>query len=108
MNPTNTRSFNTMSHEFSRLIRNEYDMSGTIFDLSSYISSNSIETIRDNSGNSYVLDGDRIEGFKGKLKTANPEKPKSCPSEKWAFQGGCWPFKRSGTCKHMEEALVNA
>ena len=24
-----------------------------------------------------------------------------CSSEKWSSQGGCWPFRKTGECKHM-------
>lgn len=28
---------------------------------------------------------------------------KKCMSPDWAFQGGCWPYKKNKVCKHMEE-----
>ena len=24
-----------------------------------------------------------------------------CASVKWKDQGGCWPYKKNGTCKHI-------
>ena len=26
---------------------------------------------------------------------------RGCQSDKWRGNGGCWPFKRNGSCKHM-------